>query len=74
MKHVYRFSGCVAKVIFSNDSDNLNNPKKCHAVEQNILRALALGFGLEEDWFLQYHKMSNGQLRLHHYPRQVPRP
>ncbi|KAG1906073.1 uncharacterized protein F5891DRAFT_942066 [Suillus fuscotomentosus] len=37
-------------------------------VEQNILRALALGFGLEEEWFLKYHETANSQLRLHHYP------
>ncbi|KAG1894639.1 uncharacterized protein F5891DRAFT_1195090 [Suillus fuscotomentosus] len=41
---------------------------KCHEVEQNILRALALGFGLEEEWFLKYHETANSQLRLHHYP------
>ncbi|KAG1869379.1 Clavaminate synthase-like protein [Suillus subalutaceus] len=41
---------------------------KCHEVEQNILRALALGFGLEEEWFLRYHETVNNQLRLHHYP------
>ncbi|KAF8319206.1 thymine dioxygenase [Amanita rubescens] len=41
---------------------------KCHEVEKNILRALALGFGLEEEWFLRYHKTANNQLRLLHYP------
>ncbi|KAG2352843.1 hypothetical protein BDR07DRAFT_1410651 [Suillus spraguei] len=38
--------------------------QKCHKVKQNILRALALGFGLE------YHETANSQLRLHHHPRQ----
>jgi len=42
---------------------------KCHQVEQDILRALAQGFGLEEEWFLGYHETANSQLRLHHYPR-----
>lgn len=36
----------------------------------NVLRALALGFGLEEEWFFRYHETSDNQLRLHHYPRQ----
>ncbi|KAF8623135.1 hypothetical protein AX15_006485 [Amanita polypyramis BW_CC] len=41
---------------------------KCHEVEKNILRALALGFGLEEKWFLRYHEGTDNQLRLQHYP------
>jgi isopenicillin N synthase-like dioxygenase len=47
----------------------LYDKQKCHEVEKNILRALALGFGLEEEWFLRYHKTANNQLRLLHYPR-----
>ncbi|KAF8736234.1 hypothetical protein AX14_000673 [Amanita brunnescens Koide BX004] len=41
---------------------------KCREVEKNILRALALGFQLEEDWFLRYHETAGNQLRLAHYP------
>ncbi|KAG2122949.1 thymine dioxygenase [Suillus bovinus] len=31
-------------------------------------RALALGFGLEEEWLVRYHGMSDNGLRLQHYP------
>ncbi|KAG1817133.1 thymine dioxygenase [Suillus subaureus] len=41
---------------------------KCYEVEKNILRALALGFGLEEEWFVRYHGMPDNGLRLQHYP------
>ncbi|KAG2142836.1 thymine dioxygenase [Suillus bovinus] len=41
---------------------------KCYEVEKNILRALALGFGLEEEWLVRYHGMSDNGLRLQHYP------
>ncbi|KAJ7319410.1 thymine dioxygenase [Mycena albidolilacea] len=40
----------------------------CHGVELNILRALAIGLGLSEDYFLQYHTDPRNQLRLLHYP------
>ncbi|KAJ7263451.1 Clavaminate synthase-like protein [Mycena rebaudengoi] len=40
----------------------------CHEIQLNVLRALALGFGLEEDYFLQYHTAPDNQLRLLHYP------
>ncbi|KAF7367059.1 Clavaminate synthase-like protein [Mycena sanguinolenta] len=40
----------------------------CHEVELNILRALALGLGLAEGYFLQYHTVPDNQLRLLHYP------
>jgi isopenicillin N synthase-like dioxygenase len=42
--------------------------QKCRKVELNLLRALALGFGLEEEWFFGYHEGVNNQLRLLHYP------
>jgi len=45
---------------------------KCRKVELNLLRALALGFGLEEEWFLSYHGEANNQLRLLHYPSISP--
>ena len=48
---------------------NLMEIQKCRKVEQNLLRALAVGFGLEEEWFLRYHETANNQLRLLHYPR-----
>ena len=48
---------------------NLMSMQKCRKVELNLLRALALGFGLEEEWFLSYHEAPNNQLRLLHYPR-----
>ncbi|KAG1854772.1 thymine dioxygenase [Suillus tomentosus] len=41
---------------------------KCYEVEKNILRALALGFGLEEEWLVRYHGMPDNGLRLQHYP------
>ncbi|KAJ7443644.1 thymine dioxygenase [Mycena galericulata] len=43
----------------------------CYEVELNILRALALGLGLDENYFGQYHAAPDGnQLRLLHYARQ----
>lgn len=41
---------------------------KCYEIEKNILRALALGFGLEEEWFVKYHGNADNGLRLQHYP------
>ncbi|KAJ7155226.1 thymine dioxygenase [Mycena filopes] len=40
----------------------------CHEVEKNILRALAVGLAIPEDYFLQYHAAADNQLRLLHYP------
>ncbi|EEP80977.1 conserved hypothetical protein [Uncinocarpus reesii 1704] len=41
----------------------------CFKVGQNIMRAIALGIGLEdEDYLLQFHSGHNNQLRLLHYP------
>ncbi|KAF8625831.1 hypothetical protein AX15_005167 [Amanita polypyramis BW_CC] len=37
---------------------------KCYGVERNILCALALGFGLEEEWFLRYHEGTDNQLSI----------
>jgi hypothetical protein len=45
--------------------------KKCHEIEKNILRALALGFGLDEEWLVKYHGKADNGLRLQHYPRQA---
>jgi len=40
----------------------------CRELELQILRALALGFRLPEDYFVQYHRAADNQLRLLHYP------
>ncbi|KAJ3573284.1 hypothetical protein NP233_g2519 [Leucocoprinus birnbaumii] len=40
----------------------------CFEVEKNILRALAIGFGLSEDYFVKVHTKPDNQLRLLHYP------
>ncbi|KAJ6528717.1 Clavaminate synthase-like protein [Mycena vulgaris] len=40
----------------------------CHAVQLDILRALAVGFGLPEEYFLKVHTAPDNQLRLLHYP------
>ncbi|KAF8188900.1 thymine dioxygenase [Mycena galopus ATCC 62051] len=40
----------------------------CHEVELSILRALAMGLGISEEYFLQYHHALDNQLRLLHYP------
>jgi len=41
----------------------------CYEVELNILRALAVGLGIDEDYFARYHTTPDGnQLRLLHYP------
>jgi len=39
-----------------------------HQVELTVLRALALGLNLPEEYFLQYHTNPDNQLRLLHYP------
>ncbi|OTA70564.1 thymine dioxygenase [Hypoxylon sp. EC38] len=42
---------------------------KCFGVAKELLRALAIGIGLEdEDFFLRFHSGENCQLRLLHYP------
>ena len=41
---------------------------ECSEVGGNILRAIALGLGLEEDQLAKFHSGHNNQLRLLHYP------
>ncbi|XDG04426.1 hypothetical protein ABKA04_004041 [Annulohypoxylon sp. FPYF3050] len=42
---------------------------KCFEAGKELLRALAIGIGLEdEDFFLRFHSGENNQLRLLHYP------
>ncbi|KAI8629971.1 hypothetical protein F5Y19DRAFT_430449 [Xylariaceae sp. FL1651] len=42
---------------------------RCFDVAKELLRALALGIGLDnEDFFLEFHSGVNNQLRLLHYP------
>lgn len=38
------------------------------SASQNVLRAIALGMGLEEEYFISFHNEANNQLRLLHYP------
>ena len=38
-------------------------------IELSILRALAIGLHLSEDYFLQFHAVAENQLRLLRYPR-----
>lgn len=45
--------------------------KDCFEVEKNVLRALAVGFRLPEDYFVRMHTKPDNQLRLAHYPRFV---
>jgi len=40
----------------------------CDDIEKQILKALAIGFNLSEDYFLSFHTKSDNQLRLLHYP------
>ncbi|KAF8954069.1 thymine dioxygenase [Flammula alnicola] len=40
----------------------------CNEMEKGILKALALGFNLPEDYFAAFHSNSENQLRLLHYP------
>ena len=64
---------------FSVSTSNLNqiwiltyrslSKKACYDIEKQILKALALGFNLSEDYFLSFHTNPDNQLRLLHYPR-----
>ncbi|KIM37686.1 hypothetical protein M413DRAFT_448220 [Hebeloma cylindrosporum] len=40
----------------------------CHEVEKDILRALAVGFDLPENYLVPSHSRADNQLRLLHYP------
>ncbi|KAG7891112.1 hypothetical protein KL905_000549 [Ogataea polymorpha] len=42
--------------------------KLCTVLSKKILRAIALGMGLDEEFLTSYHTRSNNQLRLLHYP------
>ncbi|PPQ71936.1 hypothetical protein CVT24_007910 [Panaeolus cyanescens] len=39
-----------------------------YETEKHILRAIAVGLGIEEEFFVQYHSGGDNQLRLLHYP------
>ncbi len=41
---------------------------ECYGVAMEILKAVAVGLGVEEDEFVKYHSGLNCQLRLLHYP------
>ncbi|KAJ5168647.1 uncharacterized protein N7482_004241 [Penicillium canariense] len=40
----------------------------CYSVEQLLLRIIAVGMGLDEDYFVKYHQNKTNQCRLLHYP------
>lgn len=40
----------------------------CHTIEVLMLRTIAIGMGLKEDFFLNYHTEKTNQCRLLHYP------
>ncbi|EFY90703.1 flavonol synthase/flavanone 3-hydroxylase [Metarhizium acridum CQMa 102] len=40
----------------------------CYGMEVKLLRAIAVGMGLEEDFFTNYHQTKQNQIRLLHYP------
>jgi isopenicillin N synthase-like dioxygenase len=42
--------------------------KVCYKAELEILRAIAIGMGLEETYFHGYHERQDNQIRLLHYP------
>jgi isopenicillin N synthase-like dioxygenase len=71
-KSVYNSSGCASGDSFFT---SFLGPevrcflKDCYEVEKHILCALAIGFGLPDDYFVQVHTKPDNQLRLLHYPR-----
>ncbi|KAL7932237.1 hypothetical protein V8C35DRAFT_307752 [Trichoderma chlorosporum] len=40
----------------------------CHGAEMELLRLVALGMGLEQEYFVEYHVNKDNQIRLLHYP------
>jgi isopenicillin N synthase-like dioxygenase len=40
----------------------------CYGMEVNLLRAIAVGMGLEDNFFIDYHANKNNNIRLLHYP------
>ena len=36
----------------------------CYGMEVKLLRAISVGMGLEENFFVDYHKKKNNQIRL----------
>lgn len=40
----------------------------CYEIELNLLRAIALGMSLPENFFQEYHTKKDNQIRLLHYP------
>ncbi|KAJ6438449.1 oxoglutarate/iron-dependent oxygenase [Purpureocillium lavendulum] len=40
----------------------------CYALELRLLRAIAVGMGLDEAYFVDYHRARSNQIRLLHYP------
>lgn len=49
--------------------ETLTYSQTMNEVEETVLRALALGLGLAEDYFVKVHTAPDNQLRLLHYPR-----
>ena len=41
----------------------------CNETTKEILKALAVGLALPEEYFLPFHSQADNQLRLLHYPR-----
>lgn len=73
-KHVWHFSGydfflrIMAVLLCWCTSRPVQD---CFEIEKHILRALAIGLGLSEDYFTNVHTKPDNQLRLLHYPRHV---
>lgn len=42
--------------------------RECAGLHVEVMRALALGLGIDEDWFDQYTDVGDNTLRLLHYP------
>ncbi|OAQ77367.1 oxoglutarate/iron-dependent oxygenase [Purpureocillium lilacinum] len=40
----------------------------CYRLELRLLRAIAVGMGLDADYFVDYHRDRSNQIRLLHYP------